>query len=210
MDIKKIILEALTEQLEFYPHPDARRNYYPQGLEEVGYLIRRLTLFWVLSWTGLDESDQYKIWSIFDDLSTKRQLKIVNIAIDKHLSANDILMIAEVGTGVRTWEDGGRKIIHKAFYWEHPLSEEEIKSRGITKPSDVIEQLRAERDKVFKNTFGGHRDFEIEKRLDLEMMQAEVEYRKNIAFIANWIREQKRIKKGISIEPFKIDGGERH
>ena len=211
--IRETLLTALTERVDFHPDKDARRNHYPQGLEEVGFLFRTFRLSWCLSWCDLERSGEYRIWSILDELHEKRQIKFHKVSIDKSLEVNDILMVAEIGTGVRTWVNGARQVVHKVYYWQdgRALTEDEFSRRGIiAEPSQVVEDLRRQRDEAFRHAFGKGENPEIIKQLDFESIQAEAEYRKNIATIASWIKEQIGKNKRIPMEPFNIDGGERH
>lgn len=211
--IRETLLTALTECVDFHPDNEARRNQYPQGLEEVGFLFRTFRLSWCLSWCDIERTNEHRIWSILDELHKKRQIKLHRISINKSLDVNDILMVAEIGTGVRTWVNGARHIVHKVYYWQEGkvLTEDEFSSRGIVaRPSQVVGDLRRQRDEAFQKTFGKGENPEIIKQLDFESIQAEAEYRRDIAIIADWIRGQKGKKKRISIEPFNIDEGERH
>jgi len=192
--IKQIITQNLEEKHEFIPHETAKiKGFYPKQTQETGFLFKTFTLFWLLKWTGLSEGDQDKVWKALDDLAAKRQIKIFRCEISRNLNVKDIGMIAEVGKAAREWGLGSPKIIHQFFYWEpgKALSEADFSSGGKTvfQPSKAVAELREHRDLVFRRRFGW-RDFEIEKQLHLEKLEAESELNKKIERIANWIKKQ--------------------
>jgi hypothetical protein len=197
--IKQIITQNLEEKLEFILHETAKiKGFYPKQTQETGFLFQTFTLFWMLRRTGLSEGDQYKVWEVLDDLSAKRQLKIFRCEISKNLNVNDIGMIAEIGKAAREWGLGSPKIIHQFFYWQpgKALSQIEFLSgeRTIIKPSETVAELREHRDQVFRRRFGW-RDFEIEKQLHQEKLEAESELNKRVERIANWIKKQEEKEK---------------
>lgn len=197
--IKQIITQNLEEKFEFIPHETAKiKGFYPKQTQEIGFLFQTFTLFWMLKWTGLSEGDQDKVWEVLDDLSAKRQIKIFGCQIRKDLNVNDIGMISEVGKAAREWGLGSPKIINQLFYWQQgeALSQIEFSSgdRTIEKPSEVVKMLREHRDQVFRRRFGW-KDFEIEKQLHQEKLEAESELNKKVERIANWIKKQEEKEK---------------
>jgi hypothetical protein len=198
-EIKKIITENLEDNLEFIPHETARiKDFSPNHRQETGFLFRTFTLFWMLNWTKLSEGDQDNIWEVLDELSAKRQIKIFRCEIARELNVKDIGLMAEIGKGIKEWGSGAPIIIHKFFYWQpgNALSKTEYTSGGktIEKPSELVRELREQRDIEFRRAFGW-RNFEIERQLNRQEVEAEAAYRRDVEKIAKWIDKQEKIEK---------------
>jgi hypothetical protein len=179
--IQKTILEKFeAEAHEFQPHPQA----IIKGLQlhqnhEFGFLLITFRLDQTRRWNGLSEAQDAQILEVLDDLSAKRKIKILRAEITRDIHFNDVKFIAEIGRGVLQprhavvgWEVG-----YKSLYWQpgRAMTKKEFDSfNPIVKPSKVVKNIRARRDRHFKVRFGSSNEMTILRKLHREALVKEI------------------------------------
>jgi hypothetical protein len=94
--------------------------------------------------------------SFLDKSVEKGKLRILRIYPRRELHWRDLQIVAEIGRATRKHSRVPIPTVELSrFYFDHPLTEQELQEGGfIERPSEVIKQLWAARDRRFEENFG--------------------------------------------------------
>lgn len=192
-DLRAVLISYLQQSPKFVPHPSAEiKNVRLSPVQQFVFVWTPFTLFQALRELGLTEKDQGKLWNLMDNLSRKREIKIIHIGLDRNLSHLDVAIHVEIGKGIRTVADTiGWRTTRIDYYWDHPLSKEDFE-RGnppVVNPSATVAALRKAQDERLRARFGGwSREAEIEKELRAIDREARLELSRKLSAIIGEVK----------------------
>lgn len=122
--------------------------------EEPGLLWGRVQLSSLRIWCGLEADDDDQILTALDNLAKHGKLKIFWLQARREMHYNDILFHVEIGVAKRTPFPVNQKSSVVRLYYEEPLRKSEQDEYSILNSKERVEEIRAERDKLFSQRFG--------------------------------------------------------
>lgn len=195
-NLRAALISYLQQSPKFVPHPGAEiKNFRLSPVQQFVFVWTPFTLFEALKELGLIERDQDKFWNLLDNLSRKREIKIIHIGLDRNLSHLDVAIHVEIGKGIRTVADTvGWRTTRIDYYWSHPLSKKDFE-RGnppVVNPSVTVTELREAQDGRLRTAFGGwSREAEILKELRAIDRASRIELDRKLSAIIGELSHEK-------------------
>lgn len=180
------LAEIYSGDHTFIPVPETPGKFTPRVCP-TGLLWRSITL-WRLKEITKNQASETILLKILEQLARQGQIKLFHVAVDPHLSSDDIYFKIELGKAKRDVYKNTVEAVR--LYKKQPLSKEELESvEIILNIQERISILRANKRKFFDERHGTSRAGEIEKEILKEDRQADLELHRAALRTANGIEK---------------------
>lgn len=204
-EFEKLILE------ELFRNPDFTRCDVPSispastemsGIFEAVFLLSDLHLWTELTSKKLfragkiKEEDDQRILSALDKIASEGKIDIYQVELQRDMSHRDIRFKAVLAEGTRSSGTSDiKKTVIRDFSTEPLSKEERDKRKSVTNPSEIVKEIRKNRDKSFQGMMGRPSNVSLMEQQKAAMKEQEKvrkedqQFRDDIHDLAEWVRK---------------------